>query len=119
MAQLIARPRRIAGGGVPEKVIEEFTGRASNGEERVSVARMRSPAGWRETGQCPDFDEYTVVLSGVLRVETHEGTLHVGAHQAVLVRSGEWVRYSTPGEAEYLSVCMPAYSPETVNRDSP
>ena len=119
MAQLITAPRRIEGAGVPEKVIEEFCGRASSGEERVSVARMRSPAGWREAGQCPEFDEYTVVLSGMLRVETREGTLHVGAHQAVLVRSGEWVRYSTPGKAEYLSVCMPAFSTASVNRDSP
>ena len=117
MAQLIATPRRIESAGVPEKVIEEFTGLASSGEGRVSVARMRSPAGWREAGQCPEFDEYTVVLSGVLRVETNEGTLHVGPHQAVLVRSGEWVRYSTPGEAEYMSVCMPAFSPGAVNRD--
>lgn len=117
MAHLISTPVRIDGAGVPEKTIEEFCGRASTGEERVSVARMRSPAGWREPGQCPDFDEYTVVLSGVLRVETNEGTLHVGPGQAVLVRAGEWVRYSTPGAAEYVAVCLPAFSPETVNRD--
>ena len=117
MAELITNPVRIAGAGVPEKTIEEFCGRASGGEERVSIARMRSPAGWREAGQCPEFDEYTVVLGGVLRVETRERTLHVGAGQAVLVHSGEWVRYSTPGAAEYLSVCLPAFSPQTVNRD--
>ena len=98
---------------MPEKVIEEFTGLASGGEERVSVARMRSPAGWRKAGQCPEFDEYTVVLSGVLRVEMNEGTLHVGPHQAALVRSGEWAGYLTPGEAEY----MPVFSPGTVNRN--
>ncbi|MGI9557445.1 MAG: cupin domain-containing protein [Solirubrobacterales bacterium] len=117
MAKLIASPTRIEGAGVPEKTIEEYCGRASDGEESVSVARMRSPAGWREAGQCPEFDEYTVVTKGVLRVETNEGTLHVGAGQAVHVSRGEWVRYSTPGEAEYLSICMPAFSPETVNRD--
>ena len=102
----------------PPKRIEEFAGRASNGEQRVSVAHMRSPAGWSEPGQRPEFDEYTVVLAGGLHVETENETFEVAAGQGVLVRSGEWVRYSTPaGDAEYIAVCLPAFSPETVNRD--
>jgi mannose-6-phosphate isomerase-like protein (cupin superfamily) len=117
MAELIEAPVRVEAAGQPPKLIEEFAGRARNGEQRASVARMRSPAGWTEPGQRPDFDEYTVVLHGFLRVETESGTLDVGADQAVLVRGGEWVRYSTPEGAEYVAVCLPAFSPETVHRD--
>jgi mannose-6-phosphate isomerase-like protein (cupin superfamily) len=117
VAELIESPVRVEAAGEPPKLIDEFAGRASNGEERVSVARMRSPAGWREPGQRPEFDEYTVVLSGALRVETEGGELEVGAGQGVLVTAGEWVRYSTPEGAEYVAVCLPAFSPETVNRD--
>ena len=117
MAELIESPVRVEAAGVPPKLIEEFAGRASNGEQRVSVARMRSPAGWREPGQRPEFDEYTVVLAGSLQAETEDGSLTVLAGQAVLVRAGEWVRYSTPEGAEYLAVCLPAFSPDTVNRD--
>ena len=117
MAELIESPVRVEAAGEPPKLIDEFAGRASNGEERVSVARMRSPAGWREPGQRPEFDEYTVVISGALRVETEDGELEVGAGQGVLVRAGEWVRYSTPQGAEYVAVCLPAFSPETVHRD--
>src|SRR5215207_10145540 len=118
MAELIDRPVRVEAAGEPPKLIEEFAGRAGNGEERVSVARMRSPAGWSEPGQRPEFDEYTVVLAGSLRVETEGAdTLEVRAGQGVLVRGGEWVRYSTPTGAEYIAVCVPAFSPETVHRD--
>jgi quercetin dioxygenase-like cupin family protein len=118
MAELIDTPVRVEAAGEPPKLIDEFAGRARNGEERVSVARMRSPAGWSEPGQRPEFDEYTVVLAGSLQVETEEaGTLEVRAGQAVLVRGGEWVRYSTPEGAEYVAVCVPAFSPDTVHRD--
>jgi mannose-6-phosphate isomerase-like protein (cupin superfamily) len=119
MPETIKSPVRVEAAGDPPKSIEEFAGRASNGEERVSVARMRSPAGWREPGQRPEFDEYTVVLAGSLHVEHEGGALDVGAGRAVLVRAGEWVRYSTPGDggAEYVAVCLPAFSPATVHRD--
>jgi mannose-6-phosphate isomerase-like protein (cupin superfamily) len=117
MALLIESPVRVEAAGDPPKVIEEFAGRASGGEERVSIARMRSPAGWSEPGQRPEFDEYTVVLSGSLRVDGESGGLEVGAGQGVLVRAGEWVRYSTPAGAEYVAVCLPAFSPDTVHRD--
>jgi mannose-6-phosphate isomerase-like protein (cupin superfamily) len=117
MPELIGAPVRVEAAGDPPKLIEEFAGRAAGGEERVSVARMRSPAGWAEPGQRPEFDEYTVVLSGALRVESEDATLEVRAGQAVLVRGGEWVRYSTPEGAEYVAVCLPAFSPATVHRD--
>jgi mannose-6-phosphate isomerase-like protein (cupin superfamily) len=117
VAELIESPVRVEAAGTPPKLIDEFAGRASNGEARVSVARMRSPAGWAEPGQRPDFDEYTVVLGGALRVETEGGELEVGAGQGVLVRAGEWVRYYTPEGAEYVAICLPAFSPETVHRD--
>jgi mannose-6-phosphate isomerase-like protein (cupin superfamily) len=117
MPELIESPVRVEAAGEPPKLIEEFAGRASNAEERVSVARMRSPAGWAEPGQRPEFDEYTVVLAGALQLESEDGTLEVLAGQGVLVRAGEWVRYSTPGGAEYLAVCLPAFSPDTVHRD--
>jgi mannose-6-phosphate isomerase-like protein (cupin superfamily) len=117
MPELIESPTRVEAAGEPPKVIEDFAGRVNNGEARVSVTRMRSPAGWKEPGQRPDFDEYTVVLDGLLRVEGEDGALDVRAGQAVLVRGGEWVRYSTPGGAEYVAVCLPAFSPDTVHRD--
>jgi uncharacterized cupin superfamily protein len=120
MPELIESPVRVEAAGDPPKVIEEYAGRASGAEERVSVARMRSPAGWSEPGQRPDFDEYTVVLAGALLVEGEDGdAIEVRAGQAVLVRGGEWVRYSTPGGAEYVAVCLPAFSPDTVHRDAP
>jgi mannose-6-phosphate isomerase-like protein (cupin superfamily) len=120
MPELIEAPTRVAAAGTRPKVIEEFAGRVNTGEQRVSVARMRSPEGWVEPGQQPDFDEYTLVLDGTLRVESRDGTLEVGAGQAVVVRAGEWVRYSTPGAggAHYVAVCLPAFSPETVHRDA-
>jgi mannose-6-phosphate isomerase-like protein (cupin superfamily) len=120
MPELIEAPTRVAAAGTRPKVIEEFAGRVNTGEQRVSVARMRSPEGWVEPGQQPDFDEYTLVLDGTLRVESRDGPLEVGAGQAVVVRAGEWVRYSTPaaGGAHYVAVCLPAFSPETVHRDA-
>jgi quercetin dioxygenase-like cupin family protein len=118
MATLIERPSRIEAAGNKPKIIEEFVGRVNSGTSRVSIARMRSPAGWIEPGQTPAFDEYTVVLAGTLRVETNAGTVDVAAGQAIVTHAGEWVRYSTPGEgAEYVAVCLPAFSPDTVHRD--
>jgi uncharacterized cupin superfamily protein len=121
MPQLIERPSRVEAAGTKPKLIDEYVGRVNTDEGRVSVAHMRSPEGWVEPGQRPDFDEYTVVLEGCLHVES-EGAgrpLEVRAGQAVLVRGGEWVRYSTPeaGGASYVAVCLPAFSPETVHRD--
>jgi ethanolamine utilization protein EutQ (cupin superfamily) len=117
MPELIAQPSRVEAAGTKPKLIDEHVGRVNNGEERLSVARMRSPAGWVEPGQTPEFDEYTVVLAGTLHVEHADGTLEVGAGQAVLARAGEWIRYSTPEGAEYVAVCLPAFSPDTVHRD--
>jgi mannose-6-phosphate isomerase-like protein (cupin superfamily) len=119
MPEIIATPSRVEAAGTKPKLIDEYVGRVSTGEERVSVARMRSPSGWVEPGQRPEFDEVTLVLRGVVRVEHEGGALDVTAGQAVLVRGGEWVRYSTPTEegAEYVAVCLPAFSPETVHRD--
>ena len=119
MARLIPTPTVIPAAGTRPKVIEEHVGRVNTGTGEVSIARMRSPPGWAEPGQTPAFDEYTVVLRGVLRVETRAGALEVGAGQAVHAPHGEWVRYSTPGPdgAEYVAVCLPAFSPETVHRD--
>ncbi len=119
MPTLIEKPTRITAAGNRPKQIDEYVGRVNTGEAGVSIAHMRSPADWIEPGQTPEFDEYTLVLHGVLRVEHRGGTLDVRAGQAVLVRRGEWVRYSTPGEegAEYVAVCIPAFSPGTVHRE--
>jgi mannose-6-phosphate isomerase-like protein (cupin superfamily) len=118
MPTLIEKPIRVTAAGNRPKLIDEYVGRVNTGESAVSIAHMRSPAGWAEPGQTPEFDEYTLVLRGSLRVEHRGGTLDVRAGQAVAVRRGEWVRYSTPGEegAEYVAVCLPAFSPETVHR---
>jgi quercetin dioxygenase-like cupin family protein len=116
--KLIAAPTIVAAAGIRPKRIEEFAGRVNSGHASVSVARMTSPPGWEEPGQRPDFEEITVVLSGMLRVEHHGGTLDVHAGQAIVAAPGEWVRYSTPDGAEYIAVCMPAFSPSTVHRDS-
>jgi mannose-6-phosphate isomerase-like protein (cupin superfamily) len=120
MPELIARPSRVEAAGTPPKLIDEFVGHVNTGEPRLSVARMRSPQGWREPGQRPDFDEYTVVLAGSLRVEHEHGALDVHADQAVLVRAGEWVRYSSPapGGAEYIAVCLPAFTLDDAGRDA-
>ena len=119
MLRLIERPTVIDAAGAPPKRIEEYVGRVNSGTSAVSVARMVSPSGWAEPGQTPEFDEYTVVLRGSLRVESRSRTVDVSAGQAVLAPRGEWVRYSSPGAegAEYLAVCLPAFSPDTVHRD--
>ncbi len=119
MPELIESPSRVEAAGTKPKLIDEYAGRVNNGEERLSVAHMRSPAGWVEPGQRPDFDEYTLVLSGLLLLEHEGGALEVRPGQAVLARAGEWVRYSTPDGAEYVAVCLPAFSPDTVHRDEP
>src|SRR6187397_1582064 len=113
MPRIIESPTRIEAHGQPPKTIEEFFGRVNSGTEALSIARMVSPAGWSEPGQTPQFDEYTVVLRGELQVESREGILQVAAGQAVIARKGEWVRYSSPkpGGAEYIAVCVPAFSP--------
>jgi mannose-6-phosphate isomerase-like protein (cupin superfamily) len=121
MPTLIARPTVVPAAGTRPKRIEEFVGRVNSGTAAVSIARMQSPPGWVEPGQRPQFDEYTLVLAGRLRVESAEGeSLDVRAGQAVIVPAGEWVRYSTPEPegAEYVAVCLPAFSPDTVHRDA-
>lgn len=120
MATLISQPTVIASAGNKPKLIEEFFGRVNSQTDAVSIARMRSPGGWVEPGQTPEFDEYTVVLRGELHVETKVGNLTVRAGQAVRTPKGEWVRYSTPHAdgAEYIAVCLPAFSPATVHRDA-
>ena len=112
-------PTRVQAAGNKPKLIDEYIGQVNSGTSAVSVAHMRSPGGWVEPGQTPQFDEYTVVLDGTLHVESHEGTIVVEAGQAVIAHAGEWVRYSTPGPegAEYIAVCLPAFSPSTVHRD--
>ena len=114
----IQKPTVIEAAGNKPKIIEEFVGRVNTRTEAVSVAKMTSPAGWIEPGQTPEFDEYTVVLRGMLRVETKGGAIDVHAGQGVITHRGEWIRYSTPDGAEYIAVCLPAFSPDTVHRDS-
>jgi quercetin dioxygenase-like cupin family protein len=120
MPTLIEQPKIIEAAGVKPKQIHEFVGRVRTGHEAVSVARMVSPEGWEEPGQQPEFEEVTVVLRGMLRVEHRGGVIEVRAGQAVVCQPGEWVRYSTPeqGGAEYVAVCLPAFSPGTVHRDA-
>ena len=118
MPRLIEKPTVIEAAGNKPKVIEEYAGRVNTGNHAVSVARMKSPAGWREPGQKPEFQEITVVLSGMLRVEHEGGVLDVRAGQAVVTEPGEWIRYGTPEGAEYIAVCLPAFSMEGVHRDS-
>ena len=119
MPRLIEQPTVIASAGNKPKQIQEFAGRVNSGHSGVSVARMISPSGWEEPGQTPEFEEITVVLKGSLRVEHKGGALDVTAGQAVVTSPGEWIRYSTPGPegAEYVAVCLPAFSPATVHRD--
>jgi len=118
MPTVIAGPSVVKACGNKPKIIEEFIGRVNSNTESVSIARMRSPSGWEEPGQTPEFDEYTVVLHGTLRVESGDGQVDVNSGQAIIVCAGEWVRYSTPlpQGAEYIAVCIPAFSPETVHR---
>jgi mannose-6-phosphate isomerase-like protein (cupin superfamily) len=119
MATLIAKPTIVQAAGNKPKIIEEYIGRVNSKTSEVSVARMKSPSGWLEPGQTPEFDEYTVVLRGNLRVTTKSNTIDVHAGQAVIVPKGEWVQYSTPGAegAEYVAICLPGFSPDTVHRD--
>ena len=119
MPTLIPQPTRITAAGNKPKRIDEYIGRVNSKTEGVSIAHMRSPQGWEEPGQAPEFDEFTVVLRGTLRVRHKNGELNVAAGQAVIAHSGEWIQYSTPsaGGAEYIAVCLPAFSMDTVHRD--
>jgi len=119
MPTLIPTASRVTAAGTPPKLIDEYVGRVNTEQAELSVAHMRSPAGWAEPGQTPEFDEYTLVLRGCLRVESKTGELDVRAGQAVRTRAGEWVRYSSPEPegAEYVAICLPAFSPDTVHRD--
>lgn len=120
MPQFIPQPTRIQAAGNKPKLIEEFVGRVNSQSSELSLARMTSPSGWVEPGQTPEFDEYTLVLKGFLRVKDRQGETDVQAGQAIITRKGEWIQYSTPGPegAEYIAVCLPAFSPETVHRDA-
>ena len=115
----IQQPSIVQAAGNKPKIIEEYIGRVNSKTEALSVARMKSPAGWVEPGQTPEFDEYTVVLRGTLRVTSKNGSVEVHEGQAVIAHRGEWVQYSTPGHAgaEYIAVCLPAFSMESVHRD--
>jgi mannose-6-phosphate isomerase-like protein (cupin superfamily) len=119
MAKFIQEPTRIEAAGNKPKLIDEFFGNVNSGTAGISIARMQSPSGWVEPGQTPEFDEYTVVLRGMLKVETKDGLFEVNAGQGILTLQGEWIRYSTPDPdgAEYIAVCLPAFSPDTVHRD--
>jgi len=119
MPSLITSPKIIEAAGNKPKIIREFIGRLNSSTQKVSIARMSSPEGWEEPGQTPEFDEYTLVLKGMLRVETKENVFNVNTGQAIITYAGEWIRYSTPNPegAEYVAVCLPAFSPETVHRD--
>lgn len=116
---LIPTPARVEAAGNKPKLIDEYIGRVNSATSEISIAHMRSPGGWVEPGQTPDFEEYTLVLKGVLRVEFADGAIDVSAGQAVIAHAGEWVRYSTPDPdgAEYIAVCRPAFSIDAVNRD--
>ena len=120
MAKLIEAPTKIEAAGHPPKSIEEFIGRVNSQTTELSIARMKSPSGWTEPAQTPDFDEYTVVLRGSLHVKLKDGEFDVAAGQAIITHGGEWVQYSTPGPegAEYIAVCLPAFSPATVHREA-
>ena len=120
MPRLIEKPTVVQAAGNKPKQIQEFVGRVNSGHDAVSVARMVSPGGWVEPGQRPEFDEMTVVLKGMVRVEHEGGSLDVRAGQAVVAAPGEWIRYSSPepGGAEYVAICLPAFSPATVHRDA-
>lgn len=118
MPVLVPTPTTVAAVGTKPKRIDEHIGRVNTGTEQLSIAHMRSPPGWVEPGQRPEFDEYTVVLQGALHVEHEGGTMTVSAGQSVITKAGEWVRYSTPDGAEYIAVCCPAFSPATVHRDA-
>ena len=120
MPKLIEKPTRVEATGNKPKLIDEYVGRVNSGTTGASVAHMRSPSGWVEPGQTPEFEECTVVLKGMIRVEHRDGTMDVHAGQAIVTHAGEWIRYSTPGPdgAEYIAVCVPAFSMDTVHRDA-
>lgn len=118
MPTLIPHATRVQAAGNMPKLIDEYVGRLNTGDQKISVAHMRSPVGWQEPGQEPEFDEYTIVLRGRLRVTHKSGAFDVSAGQAVIAHAGEWIQYSTPDEAtEYVAICVPAFSPQTVHRD--
>src|SRR5258706_50458 len=119
MPTFIEKPTRITAAGNKPKLIDEFIGHVNSHTDALSIAHMRSPSGWVEPGQTPDFDEYTLVLKGMLRVTHEVGSIDVQAGQAVITHRSEWVQYSTPGPegAEYIAVCLPAFSPDSVHRD--
>jgi mannose-6-phosphate isomerase-like protein (cupin superfamily) len=119
MPTFIPAPAIVTAAGNKPKIIEEFIGRVNSGTSGVSIARMKSPGGWVEPGQAPEFNEYTIVLQGMLRVVTKTGSMDISAGQAIIVARGEWVQYSSPGPdgAEYIAVCLPAFSPDNVHRD--
>lgn len=114
----IEKPTRITAAGNKPKLIDEYVGRVNSRTDSTSVALMNSPAGWIEPGQRPEFEEYTLVIEGMLRVEHESGSIDVHAGQAVITRPGEWVRYSTPDGAKYVAICVPAFHPDTVHRDA-
>jgi ethanolamine utilization protein EutQ (cupin superfamily) len=119
MPTLIAQPARIQAAGNKPKLIDEYIGRVNSQTSAISVAHMRSPQGWEEPGQTPEFDEFTIVIKGMVRVQHTDGTMDVNAGQAVIAHRGEWIKYSTPldGGAEYIAVCLPAFSMDAVHRD--
>ncbi len=119
MPKFIQHPTVVEAHGNIPKRIEEYIGAVNTGNTNISIARMKSPGGWEEPGQTPEFDEFTLVLKGVLQVETKEKTFQIAEGQAIIIHAGEWVRYSSPSEsgAEYVAVCLPAFSPQTVHRD--
>lgn len=119
MPKIISNPIEIVAAGTGNKIIQEFFGKVASSNSNISIAKMISPEGWSEPGQAPEFDEYTLVLKGCLHIETKTGLNMVNAGQAIHTFAGEWIRYSTPGKAgaEYIAICLPAFTPETVNRD--
>ena len=119
MPTIIKHPTKIEAQGTKPKIIEEFIGKVNSSNEQISIAKMKSPKGWEEPGQTPEFDEYTIVLKGMLRVETREKTYDIKAGEAIITHKGEWIKYSTPNEGtEYFAICLPAFSPKTVHRDA-
>ena len=118
MPTIIKNPTKIETFGNKPKIIKEFVGGVNSSHENISIAKMQSPAGWEEPGQTPEFDEYSLVLKGVLQVETKSGIYDIKADEAIITHKGEWVKYSTPNQdTEYIAICLPAFSPKTVHRD--
>ena len=118
MPTIIKNPTKIEAAGNKPKIIEEFIGRVNSSNQQISIAKMQSPQGWKEPGQTPEFDEYTIVLKGMLRVETKGKTFNIKVGEAIITHKGEWIKYSTPNEAtEYIAICLPAFSADKVHRD--